>query len=150
LIDELSDTQLSLYENGKVFYPAFSNQRVSYDYFLTQEGRIQRNFNKRNYIKELARIGMTHVEVNGLDSPMALETGPKGETYPMFYTYCPALDQFVSSKLNKGLYPEYYLKANLKFLIDNAREAVKYGLIPGLLCFEPRSVPEEFLPNTQC
>ncbi|MCK7523948.1 MAG: hypothetical protein MZV64_43155 [Ignavibacteriales bacterium] len=44
---------------------------------------------------------------------MGLETGPKGEIYPMFYTYCPALDQFVYSSLNKGLYPFYYLSANL-------------------------------------
>ena len=40
-------------------------------------------------------------------------SGPKGEVYPMFYTYCPALDQFVYSELNKGLYPFYYLSANL-------------------------------------
>jgi hypothetical protein len=75
---------------------------------------------------------------------MGLETGPKGEVYPMFYTYCPALDQFVSSRLNKGLYPFYYLSANLAYLKENARLARKYGLVPGLLCFEPRSVPEEF------
>lgn len=144
IINDLSDTQLSQFEKGKIYYPAFTNQRVSYDYFLTQEGRIQRNFNKSEYISELARLGMTHVEVNGLAFPMALETGPKGETYPMFYTYCPALDQFVYSKLNKGLYPEYYLSANLQYLKDNAQIAVNHGLIPGLLCFEPRSVPEEF------
>jgi hypothetical protein len=75
---------------------------------------------------------------------MGLETGPKGEVYPMFYTYCPALDQFVSSSLNKGLYPFYYLSANLAYLKENAALARKYGLVPGLLCFEPRSVPEEF------
>ena len=62
----------------------------------------------------------------------------------MFYTYCPALDQFVDSSLNRGLYPPYYLSANLAFLERNAALARKYGLVPGLLCFEPRSVPEEF------
>lgn len=99
---------------------------------------------RSSYVRELARLGFTHVEVNGLAFPMGLETGPKGETYPMFYTYCPALDQFVSSSLNQGLDPEYYLSANLSQLKANAELAVKYGLTPGLLCFEPRSVPERF------
>jgi hypothetical protein len=62
----------------------------------------------------------------------------------MFYTYCPALDQFVSSELSKGLYPVDYLSANLEHLKRNAELARQYGLVPGLLCFEPRSVPEEF------
>jgi len=62
----------------------------------------------------------------------------------MFYTYCPALDQFVSSEINKGLYPEEHLAKNLEYLKTNAALAREYGLVPGLLCFEPRSVPEEF------
>jgi len=132
------------YEKGKMFVPSFNWNRISYDFFLTQEGRIQHGLDPSSYIHELARLGFTHIEVNGLAFPMGLETGPKGETYPMFYTYCPALDQFVSSSLNKGLYPEYYLSANLSRLRTNAELAVKYGLTPGLLCFEPRSVPERF------
>ncbi|MDW7681044.1 MAG: hypothetical protein SCK70_10790, partial [bacterium] len=132
------------YSEGKVVTPAFIWQRPVYDYFLTQPGRVQRGLNRCSYVRELARLGFTHVEVNGLAYPMSLETGPKGETYPMFYTYCPALDQFVYSKLNKGLYPFYYLSANLAYLKENAALAVKYGLSPGMLCFEPRSVPEEF------
>jgi hypothetical protein len=32
----------------------------------------------------------------------------------------------------------------LNYLIENARLARKFGLIPGLLSFEPRSVPEQF------
>jgi hypothetical protein len=126
------------------FPAAFAWQRVVYDYFLTQEGRIQRGLAPETYVRRLAEGGFTHIEVNGLASPMGLETGPRGEAYPMFYTYCPALDQFVSSRLNHGLYPDYYLSANLAALKRNAELARKYGLVPGLLCFEPRSVPEEF------
>ncbi len=124
--------------------PTFDWNRSCYDIFLTQEARIQRGLNPDTYVRRLAESGYTHVEVNGLAYPMGLETGPKGEVYPMFYTYCPALDQFVDSSLNRGLYPPYYLSANLAFLERNAALARKYGLIPGLLCFEPRSVPEEF------
>ncbi|MBT3232943.1 MAG: hypothetical protein HN356_09020 [Calditrichaeota bacterium] len=144
IFDNLLDTDIEDFASGKFITPAFDWQRVSYDYFLTQEGRIQRNFDRESYVRELARLGFTHLEVNGLGFPMGIETGPKGEIYPMFYTYCPALDQFVYSELNKGLYPNYYLSANMKYLKENVRLAKEYGLVPGILSFEPRSVPEKF------
>ena len=144
LISDLLGEPAAEYEKGRIFEPAFRSHRVAYDYFLTQEGRITQGLDRETYMRELARNGFTHVEVNGLGSPMGIETGPKGEVYPMFYTYCPALDQFVYSSLNKGIYPYYYLSANLNYLKENARLARKYGLIPGMLSFEPRAVPEEF------
>ena len=144
LQNDLAHADLSQFNGGKLIRPAFSWHRTAYDYFLTQEGRITAGLDRESYVRELARNGFTHLEVNGLASPMGLETGPKGETYPMFYTYCPALDQFVYSALNKGLYPSYYLSANLNYLKENAKLAREYGLTPGLLCFEPRSVPERF------
>jgi hypothetical protein len=144
LLRDLGEADIAALSNGKVYRPTFSWNRPTYDYFLTQEGRIQRNLNRDSYVRRLAESGVTHVEVNGLAAPMGAETGPAGEAYPMFYTYCPALDQFVSSDLNAGLYPEPRLAANLDFLKRNAEYARKYGLVPGLLCFEPRSVPEEF------
>ncbi len=144
LLDVLADRDLKEIAGGLALSPAFSWNRPCYDLFLTQEGRIQRGLNRETYVRRLAECGFTHLEVNGLAFPMGLETGPKGEVYPMFYTYCPALDQFVSSSLNKGLYPFYYLSANLAYLKQNAALARKYGLVPGLLCFEPRTVPEEF------
>ncbi len=138
------DFDIEKYKSSKIIELAFKWNRASYDYFLTQEGRIQKGLNRETYIRELARFGFTHIEVNGLGFPMALENGPAGETYPMFYTYCPALDQFVKSNLNEGLYPDYYLSANMAYLKENADLAKKYGLVPGLLSFEPRNVPEEF------
>ncbi len=144
LLDDDYDKEFSPLNRWTMTEPSFHWNRSTYDYFLTQEGREGIFLNPFNYISELARVGFTHVEINGLAYPMSLETGPKGETYPMFYTYCPALDQFVSSKLNKGLYPEYYLKANFDNMKMFAFKSIEHGMIPGLLCFEPRSVPEEF------
>jgi hypothetical protein len=144
LLRHMGERDVSTVELAALFPAAFAWQRTVYDYFLNQEGRIQRGLDKASYVRRLAEVGFTHVEVNGLAFPMGLETGPKGEAYPMFYTYCPALDQFVSSELNAGLYPHYYLSANLANLKANAGLARRYGLVPGLLCFEPRSVPEEF------
>jgi hypothetical protein len=144
LLDVAGSDDLGALERGVSITPAFSWNRSCYDLFLAQEGRIQQGLDPEAYVRQLAAWGFTHVEVNALAYPMGLETGPKGEAYPMFYTYCPALDQFVTSSLNKGLYPSYYLSANLAVLERNAALARKYGLVPGLLSFEPRSVPEEF------
>ncbi len=96
-------------------------------------------------MRELARIGCTHVVVNALPQPYALETGPPGEIYHRFYHYSPDLDQFVDTPLNAGTYPAEYLKSNLRFLQDQAALAVKYGLTPGMRVTNPRSVPESLL-----
>ena len=121
---------------------SFAFEKATFDIFLTQYARLIRGFNREQYIREYARLGFTHIEVNALATTRSKEKGVKGEFYPDFYTYCPALDQFVSSRLNHGIYPQEYLNANLNLLKENAHLAVKYGLAPGLLCFEPRSVPE--------
>ena len=144
LVDVLAGSDVAPLEAGLSIRPSFAWNRSTYDLFLTQEGRIQRGLDPESYVRQLATWGFTHAEVNALAWPMGIETGPKGEVYPMFYTYCPALDQFVSSSLNKGLYPFYYLSANLATLKRNAALARKYGMVPGVTCFEPRSVPEEF------
>ncbi len=144
LLGELGDQEIAGVEGGRTFPTAFSWIRSTFDFFLTQEGRIQKGLDREEYVRRLALSGFTHVEVNGLAFPRGIETGPPGEAYPMFYTYCPALDQFVESDLGEGLYPREYLSANLAFLKRNAELARKYGLAPGLLCFEPRNVPEAF------
>ncbi len=123
---------------------SFGAEKSTFDLFLTQYARLIRNFSAEQYIREYARLGFTHVEVNALAWPFPYEKGVYGEFYADFYTCCPGLDQYVSSRLNEGLYPKDYLAANLNLLKQNARRAVDHGLIPGLLCFEPRSVPESF------
>jgi hypothetical protein len=130
---------------GKLDKTTFRWQRPLYDIFLTQTCRTARGWDRESYIRELARLGYSHVEVNGLATPMAFESNVPGEVLHRFFTYCPALDQFVESSLNKGTYPIEYLEANLNLLKLNASYAEKYGLTPGLLCFEPRAVPETLL-----
>ena len=122
----------------------FAVEKSTFDVVLTQYGRIIRPFDRERYIREYARLGFSHIEVNALAAPFPAEPGVPDEFYADFYTYCPALDQFVSSSLNRGFYPKEQLDANLNVLKENARLALKYGLTPGLLCFEPRSMPEDF------
>lgn len=145
ITEDWKNLRVEEFTKGKIHYPSFSNLRPVYDLFLTQHARTVRNFDREEHVRNLARMGFSHAEVNGLASPVPFERGPKGELLHRFYTYCPALDQFVSSKLNKGIYDNDYLQANLNFLKMNAELAEKYGLSPGLVCFEPRSVPDNLL-----
>jgi hypothetical protein len=136
---------VSAFRQGKIAFPTFPGMRPVYDIFLNQIYRTARGFNKDEHFRTLARLGSSYAEVNGLAFPVPIETGPKGELLHRFYTYCPALDQFVTSRLNKGIYDQDYLQTNLNNLKTNAEYAGKYGLTPGLVCFEPRSVPDELL-----
>ncbi|MGE5313492.1 MAG: hypothetical protein ACM3Q4_02220 [Acidobacteriota bacterium] len=133
------------FRSGKVIYPTFRSLRPTYDSFLTMHNRTVENFDREEYICTLARMGCTHAEVNGLAFAVPIEQGPAGENLHRFYTYCPALDQFVSSFLNRGIYDDDYLQANLNYLRTNAELAEKYGLRAGITCFEPRSVPDRLL-----
>ncbi|MBD3414140.1 MAG: hypothetical protein GF421_06900 [Candidatus Aminicenantes bacterium] len=122
---------------------SFPVEKSTFDLFLTQYARMMRHFDKEQYMKAVARAGFSHIEVNALAFDQPAEKGVPGEFYPDFYTYCPALDQFAFSRLNKGIYPQEYVHKNMERLKDNTRTAARFGLTPGLLCFEPRSVPEE-------
>ncbi len=144
LLEEWLGEEEERFRPGVVLRPAFTEQRPLFDLFLCQYYRHARGWGREDLVRETARAGYTHLEVNGLAGEPA-ERGAPGEVLHRFYTYCPALDQFAESPLNRGTYPAAYLEANLARLEENASLARKYGLTPALLCFEPRSVPEALL-----
>jgi hypothetical protein len=143
--EDWTNEDVARFRDGRVLTVTFREERTLYDLFLTQHARTIRRFDREEHVRHLARLGFSAIEVNALASPVPIEAGPKYEVYPRFYTYCPALDQFVESRLNRGTYPIDYIRANLTRLKQNAALATKYGLTPGLLCFEPRSVPDHLL-----
>ncbi|MFQ5570817.1 MAG: hypothetical protein ACE5G0_14130 [Rhodothermales bacterium] len=144
LVEGLTDDQEAALPTGLLLEAGFAWNRPLFDTVLTQTARSVRGFEAESYVEHLARCGFTHLEVNGLASHTPHEPGVPGEFYPAFYTYCPGLNQFVESVLTQGLYPAAYLQANLRRLKDLAALGRRYGLNPGLLCFEPRSLPERF------
>jgi len=125
--------------------PAFASHRPIWDLYFNQAARSIRGLDREDYAMAMARFGFTHLEVNGLSTPEGLEEGVPGEVYTRFYTYLPALDQFVDSFLNRGIYPKRYLEANLARLKGDCALARRYGLTPTITCFEPRSVPDRLL-----
>jgi len=133
------------FRKGYTAHAPFRWVRAEYDLLVTQTSRTVAGVDREAYFREMARLGYTHAEVNALAGPVPAETGVPGENYPRFYTYCAALDQFVESRWSKGTYERDYLDANLQTLKRYARYALKYGLHPGILAFEPRTVPETLL-----
>ncbi len=122
----------------------FNFHRPHFDACLTQYWRSARGFQDEAYVRRLAETGFTHCEVNALQAHFPYEESIESEFYPQFYTYCAGFNHFVNSKLTEGLWPEHYLEANLNRLKHLAALAKRYGLKPGLLMFEPRSLPEKF------
>jgi len=132
------------FENGKVVVPGFTRLEGG-DNYLANPKRVAAGYDAEASVRELARLGFSHVPVNALAKDMPAEQGPPGEIYYRFYYFSPDLDQFVETPLNAGAYSPEYLEANLTLLKQNARLAVKYGLTPGLNISSPRSVPDAVL-----
>ena len=140
----LAPDQLATLNEGLLLKASFSSNRPLWDTILNQTARTARGFAPEPYIEQLARCGFTQLEVNGLASPTAHEAGVPGEFYSQFYSYGAGLLQFVDSKLTRGLYDVSMVQSNLQRLKKLAALGHKYGLKPGLFCFEPRTLPERF------
>jgi len=141
--EELLNEDVAHFQNGKTYEASFVWHRPLFDYLLTQSWRSARGFDAEEHIRHYARLGYSHIEVNSLVTHIPYVERVPEEFYSQFYTYCAALDQFVESRLNQGIYPAEYLNANLNLLKKYSALAKKYGLRPGILCFEPRTVPEK-------
>ncbi|MEM1271298.1 MAG: hypothetical protein AAGI08_14745 [Bacteroidota bacterium] len=124
--------------------PTFPFHRPLFDHTLTQVSRSVRDFDAEAYVERIAKAGYTHLEVNALSTHLPIEHGVPGEYYNQFYSYCAGLNQFVDSPLTRGVYPHEYLAANLRALKNRVALGRRYGLKPGIVCFEPRSLPEWF------
>jgi hypothetical protein len=144
LADDWLGLDAAALEKGKLIVPAFSRLEGG-DNYLANPKRVAAGYDAEASVRELARLGFSHVPVNALAKDMPAEQGPPGEIYFRFYYFSPDLDQFVETPLNAGAYSAEYLEANLALLKANARLAVKYGLTPGLNISSPRSVPDAVL-----
>jgi len=143
LLEEWVDLPVEQFLHDKVVVPRYRWLRNMSD-FLVGSLRNTRGWKREEYFAQLARLGFTHVSINGLGGPRPYESGPPGERYAWFYDYSPDLDQFFPGTLLSGYYPPDYLKTNLQRLLENATSARKFGLVPGLHINSPRSMPEEF------
>ena len=144
LSDGLTSEQQRDVPDGLLIEASFDWNRPLFDSVLTQVARNTRQFNPEAYVRTLAESGFTHLEVNSLAAHVPLEPGTSHEYYSQFYTYCAGFNHFVDSSLTRGLYPAEYLQANLRRLRYLSELGRRYGLKPGIVCFEPRTLPERF------
>ncbi len=146
VLEEWSDLETTGLQAGYYHELPFKRLDSQYDVFLVGDARTNRRFNVDAYFQQLARLGFTHVEINGLAAaiPIEQETGRTDESYGAYYSHSPDLEQFVETELTQGTFPAEYLAANLNRLKKMAGYAVKYGLSPGFGAYSPRSMPEAF------
>ncbi|MBD3385340.1 hypothetical protein GF407_10495 [candidate division KSB1 bacterium] len=143
LAQQWQSREASYFRKGRHFFPSFKWLEGA-DGFFAARKFFSRGYNPEENVREMARIGCTHIGVNALATPFAYEQGPPGEHYYRFYITNPDLDQFVETELNKETYPPEYLAANMNRMQKNIELAEKHGLAAGLNLCSPRSVPESF------
>ena len=143
----LDPGELDRLSEGLLIESGFSWNRPLFDSCLNQVARTARGFNPDSYIEQLARNGFTHLEINGLAMHLAYEPRVADEYYSQFYSYGPGFMQFVDSELTRGLYDPSLLQANLQRMKRIAAIGRRYGLKPGMFCFEPRTLPERFFQH---
>ena len=66
------------FENGKVVVPRFSRLEGG-DNYLANPKRVAAGYDSERSVRELARLGFSHVPVNALAKDMPAEQGPPGE-----------------------------------------------------------------------
>ena len=64
---------------GKICQPAFRHLRPAYDSLLNNHARTASGFDPEEHIREMARLGFTHVEVNGLAAHFPYEKAAPDE-----------------------------------------------------------------------
>jgi hypothetical protein len=138
-----ANEDVARWSHGALTKPAFDGV-LGFDGHYGFWRRFTIGYDPESAMRETARMGCRYVAVNALPSPNAYEAGPVGEIYFRFYQYLPDIDQYVDTRLNRGIYPPEYLHANLVFLKEQAERAVRYGLTPGMQVANPRSAPESF------
>lgn len=98
-----------------------------------------------DFMSGMASAGVTHVQVNHLPDLMHPELlNQPDNVYLWFANFGPALDMFVASDLNRGLYPEPFIDRNRRLLLRFVEAARSHGIKPLLYLCEPRFVPERF------
>ncbi|HTO02228.1 MAG TPA: hypothetical protein VL069_00940, partial [Opitutus sp.] len=139
---------------GWIAHPARESNRLSrypvserftmWDNSMNQMYRFGRGFDRRQHIREIARLGFNGIEVNRYaDSGYHVRHRrfPK-DSYAWYMSYAPALDAFVASDLTREFYDADELKKNCDDLREAVQLAREYGLQPGFVCYEPRGVNE--------
>jgi hypothetical protein len=132
-------------ETGRLSRYRFSDRFTMWDNTMNQMYRFSRGFDRTRHIRELARLGLTGIEVNRYADEGGWHVRHRrypNDPYPWYMSYAPALDAFVESTVTRGVFDPEELRGNLADLQEAAGQARRYGLQPGFVCYEPRGTSE--------
>jgi hypothetical protein len=124
---------------------AFGERYITWDQTCNQTSRFCKGFDRARHFEEACRIGLTGVEINRSPDQNVYQVTHlrrAEDPYPWINDYGLALDMYAESKLNQGTYPEAMLARHRADLAEAGRTAARWGLTPGMMCYEPRWVPE--------
>lgn len=133
-------------ETNRLSTFVFTERFTMWDNSMNQMCRFSQGFNRKNQMREIARLGHTGVEINRYSDPGGYHVRHRkfiDDSYAWYVSYAPALDAFVESSLTKGIYLPEELANNLADLREAAALARNYGLKPGFVCYEPRCVSDK-------
>ncbi len=132
-------------ETGRLSRYRFTDRFTMWDNSMNQMYRFSLGFDRAAHIRELARLGLTGIEINRYPDPGGWHLRNRRfpqDPYPWYMSYAPALDAFVESSLTAGIFDPAELRGNLDDLVAAARLARTFGLQPGFVCYEPRGTSE--------
>ncbi|MGC9317644.1 MAG: hypothetical protein ACP5KN_06345 [Armatimonadota bacterium] len=123
----------------------FASLAMEFDDWSAGFHRCADGFDMRRHVAGAVRIGVETLEVNLLADVVPVQVKQRRvheDMYQWWSIYCPALDMFVESDLNRGTYQRELLDRNLARLKVTAKLARSWGLTPTFVAFEPRAWPE--------
>jgi len=113
-------------ETGRFSTFRFNERLTMWDVTLNQWYRMTEGFDRKQHIRELARMGHTAIEINRYADSGGWHVRNRefpNDSYAWYVSYAPALDAFVESSLTAGLYPADELERNLADLAGAAETA---------------------------
>ena len=146
LLEDLLARQTSLPKDFEktVRFP-FRERYDVWDCLLTGQNKGAIGFDLQSHIREAVRLGYTGIECNRFVGMELIQQGHPRDPYPWYTYWGPSMDQFVSSPLFQGVFPEEYLARNLADLKHVVSVVKSFGLKAIFMGYEPRYVPEKFL-----
>ncbi len=127
--------------------PRFRSLDMEFDDWTGGFNRLADGFDLERHVRDIVRLGATSLEVNMLADAVPVQVRERRvheDKYQWWCIYCAGLDMFVESRLNRGTYDCRLLERNLATLKRYCETALKWGLTPTVVAFEPRVVPERF------
>jgi len=136
-------------ESGRLSRYRFTDRFTMWDNTMNQMYRFSQGLRPRGAHRELARLGLSGIEVNRYPDPGGWHVRNRrfpADPYPWLYELRARARRVRREFAHRGhLRRRRELRANRDDLLDAVQLARRYGLQPGFVCYEPRGTSEAIL-----